>query len=437
VASLKRNSSAPSVAAFRFESSRPSRSPTRLAPSGNGGFVRVTPSAAATSWSSPNRDWATRSLEHRTRRPYYAGLRSPLRPFFARLPFLRAILSPPKDEPHAKFDLGRLAFCPLLSLPHVLGIARRSVLGSGEVAGYYQDSSGTLHGFLYNNGAYTTVDDPSAGPYGTVAGAINASGQVAGYYLDSSSGTYHSFVYNNGAYTTLDDPSGPGGTNAQAINTSSEVAGYYVDSSGLAHAFVASATLTQLDHWINGRGGNWTTATSWSNGVPTSTIDADVDASGTYTVTVSSSDNAHALIINNAGTTVTDNKGGMLTLGGGSGALTISKGTFQLNGGALKAGSISTAPGGGLLIANSQNYIGANSLGEPITDNGAVTIQNSSTASITGNISGSGALTIQNSSTGNLTGDISGSETILVQNSSTATFGNLTGSETLTVQNSG
>jgi hypothetical protein len=52
--------------------------------------------------------------------------RAPMRPFFARLACLDAILSPPQDQPSAKINLGRLAFdvfCPLLSLPFVLGIA--------------------------------------------------------------------------------------------------------------------------------------------------------------------------------------------------------------------------------------------------------------------------------------------------------------------------
>jgi hypothetical protein len=210
------------------------------------------------------------------------------------------------------------------------------------------------------------------------------------------------------------------------------------DPAGNAFTPVAGPklTLSQLDHWVKSASGNWTTATDWSNGVPSSTLDAVVDSSGTYTVALSNSDSAYGLIVNDASATVADNSGGTLTLGGGSGALTITKGTFQLNGGALKAGSISTVPGGTLLIANSQHYNGANSLGEQITDNGAVTIQNSSAASMTGNISGSGALTIQNSSTGNLMGSMSGSEAILVQNSSTATFGSLTGSEVLTVKNS-
>jgi hypothetical protein len=70
-----------------------------------------------------------------------------------------------------------------------------------------------------------------------------------------------------------------------------------------------SATLTQLDNWTNTAGGNWTTASSWStwNGthaVPTSTIDADFEASGAtssaYTVNINSADTAYALLLNDA-----------------------------------------------------------------------------------------------------------------------------------------
>jgi ADP-heptose:LPS heptosyltransferase len=51
--------------------------------------------------------------------------RAPMRPFFARLSFIDTILSPPEEAPHAKIDLRRLAFdafCPLLGLPHALGL---------------------------------------------------------------------------------------------------------------------------------------------------------------------------------------------------------------------------------------------------------------------------------------------------------------------------
>lgn len=53
-----------------------------------------------------------------------------MRPLFARLPFLEVILSPPDAIPHAKIDLNKLkfdAFCPLLSLPHVLGMTQPNV----------------------------------------------------------------------------------------------------------------------------------------------------------------------------------------------------------------------------------------------------------------------------------------------------------------------
>ncbi len=51
--------------------------------------------------------------------------RAPMRPFFARLAFLDAICSPPDDQPSSKLNLNATAFdafCPLLSLPYVLGI---------------------------------------------------------------------------------------------------------------------------------------------------------------------------------------------------------------------------------------------------------------------------------------------------------------------------
>jgi tetratricopeptide (TPR) repeat protein len=53
--------------------------------------------------------------------------RAPMRPFFERMQCCAEILSPPDDVPHAKINLAKLsadAFCPLLSLPHVLGLGR-------------------------------------------------------------------------------------------------------------------------------------------------------------------------------------------------------------------------------------------------------------------------------------------------------------------------
>jgi probable HAF family extracellular repeat protein len=105
-------------------------------------------------------------------------------------------------------------------------------------------SAGTRHGFVYSNGTYTTLNDPSAtGTDGTVAIAINASGQVAGDYFDST-GKEHGFVYSNGTYTTLTDPA-PSAQNTfvLAINASGQVAGDYVDTTSGTHGFLATPSL--------------------------------------------------------------------------------------------------------------------------------------------------------------------------------------------------
>src|SRR5262249_46519477 len=97
------------------------------------------------------------------------------------------------------------------------------------------------------------------------------------------------------------------------------------------------------DHWINSAGGDWATAANWGNGVPTANLAADIDASGTYTVTISSADTTYGLLINAAGATVSDNKGGSLSITGSggpsnpNGALTIGAGSFALAGGGLTA----------------------------------------------------------------------------------------------------
>jgi len=56
----------------------------------------------------------------------------------------------------------------------------------GQIVGYYVDSGGVQHSFLYN-GTYTTLaDDPSGQAGTTQAWDINATGQIVGSYADAS-----------------------------------------------------------------------------------------------------------------------------------------------------------------------------------------------------------------------------------------------------------
>src|SRR5207302_1270634 len=115
------------------------------------------------------------------------------------------------DDPSATSFVGTQAF---------------GINGSGQIVGVYADGSGN-HGFLYNpnGGTYTTLDDPLAtnGTFaitnGTFATGINASGQIVGHYFTNTGN--HGFLYNPNAatYTTIDDPlAGPTGTLPFGIN---------------------------------------------------------------------------------------------------------------------------------------------------------------------------------------------------------------------------
>jgi hypothetical protein len=79
---------------------------------------------------------------------------------------------------------------------------------SCPISGTYYDSSGVSHGFLYSDGAYTTIDDPNAAASegGTFRASVNDAGGTNGFYYDSN-GVEHGFFQRDGHFTTVDDPS--------------------------------------------------------------------------------------------------------------------------------------------------------------------------------------------------------------------------------------
>jgi phospholipase/lecithinase/hemolysin len=169
------------------------------------------------------------------------------------------------------------------------------------------------------------------------------------------------------------------------------------------------------DDWKTATSANWTTASDWTNGVPNSSYDAFVKSSGTYMVTISSSDAAHSLTVNDASATVTDNSGGALTLTAG---LSVSAGTFQLGSGSLQAASITLGSSGHLIVSQG-NYTGAKAISVPLTNNGSVTFENASAVDIKGAISGSGSLTVQNSADLKIDGADTGTGSFTISNGAT------------------
>jgi probable HAF family extracellular repeat protein len=122
--------------------------------------------------------------------------------------------------------------------------AANGINNAGQVVGDYETMYGSdNHGFLYQNGVFTTIDDPDAGPQGTSAQGINDNGVIVGFFTDASN-KQHGFIDNDGVFTTIDNPLGVNGTSLNGINDAGEVVGYYTDANNVTHGFVANPTVT-------------------------------------------------------------------------------------------------------------------------------------------------------------------------------------------------
>jgi len=103
-----------------------------------------------------------------------------------------------------------------------------------QIVGAYYDYAQSWHGFLLQNGSFTTIDVPGA--VNTVLSGINNAGRIVGYFYNGTSGPTHGFLWNNGAFTTIDIP-GSSVTYANGINNAGQIVGSYVKG-GASHGFL-------------------------------------------------------------------------------------------------------------------------------------------------------------------------------------------------------
>ena len=126
------------------------------------------------------------------------------------------------------------------------------------------------------------------------------------------------------------------------------------------------------EYWVTTSSADWATvsASDWNFvSPPTSANPTVIDASGTYTVTISSADVAQSLTIDDFGATVMDENGGSLTLGG---ALTVDAGVFEFAGGTLAGVSALTIGTSGVIDAANPNLAGVIDTGNPVINDGAL-----------------------------------------------------------------
>jgi len=125
---------------------------------------------------------------------------------------------------------------------------------SGLVIGYYYDTSpigqidGPQHGFLYNASTtqFTTID-PTNSTF-TQPTAINATGQIVGFFQAGAGAQYEGFLDSGGTITTVDVP-GAVFTQALSINDSGQIVGVYEDSTSFQlHGFIdINGTFSTID----------------------------------------------------------------------------------------------------------------------------------------------------------------------------------------------
>jgi hypothetical protein len=84
-----------------------------------------------------------------------------------------------------------------------------------------------------DNYSFLNIDYPGA--YLTFPTAVNDSGAIVGYYLETQLGPYHDFLYAHGVYTTIDDPEGT--TFPEGINNNGVISGLYECCQAENHGF--------------------------------------------------------------------------------------------------------------------------------------------------------------------------------------------------------
>jgi probable HAF family extracellular repeat protein len=101
----------------------------------------------------------------------------------------------------------------------------RGINADGQIAGVYNAGGLTTpHGYVKTGDEYVPIDYP--GSWGTEAWGINNNGVVSGNYYDTSAGGIHGFVYSNGTYTSVNFP-GASTTRLTRLNNLNQAVGWH------------------------------------------------------------------------------------------------------------------------------------------------------------------------------------------------------------------
>ncbi len=121
----------------------------------------------------------------------------------------------------------------MIDFPSAIETRAIGINNRGQIVGDYEDSSGTIHAFLLDNGVFNSFDFLDAtstdATTSTDANGINDRGQIVGGYTDGSGP--HGFLLDGGNFTTIDAPDAVD-TKAFGINDRGQIVGFFESGSG-------------------------------------------------------------------------------------------------------------------------------------------------------------------------------------------------------------
>jgi hypothetical protein len=121
-------------------------------------------------------------------------------------------------------------------VPNALGGTFPFFLGNdGTIAGSYASAPGAAEvGFVVRDGEFKTINPPGATM--SAVSAVGPDGELVGSYWNDTGG--HGFIYRAGTYHTIDVPGGSY-TTIDAVNARGTLVGTYQNASGTVQSYVA------------------------------------------------------------------------------------------------------------------------------------------------------------------------------------------------------
>jgi uncharacterized membrane protein len=148
----------------------------------------------------------------------------------------------------------RTGQCTIIDFPGANLTEAAGVNDGGQVVGDYRDANtGIFHGFLWDADQFLTIDVPFSGARSTAPAGINDTGQIVGFYFDNNvtgsfpNGHIHGFLYDNGLFTSFDFPDAVA-TLPSDINDNGQIVGIFDTGDSIGRSFVLDdGTFTTFD----------------------------------------------------------------------------------------------------------------------------------------------------------------------------------------------